>query len=301
MTIRLASIPELKKIFIQSQGQRLGPCTVEEVKSLLASNWIASRNLGQYEGDNLWRPLSSFPELNYQTPEVLIASTPTRKKSRTVLPLHPVLAGLGLLLVVLAVIYVAIPNYREFQHRSSKHIAAKSAVSPITTAAPPVVVASTVETGQTNRGPSSTTNVAPTNVNQLASSALSPPSKKTIATNTSKGNASTRSITSTIDLQNAPFGDYDGKLIDQVRRRWIALLDQQDLVYGRSGRVTIEFQLNYRGQISEMKIALTEVGDVLAYICQRAIQESGAFPPWPSSMQKIIQQNSRMVRFTFNY
>ena len=67
------------------------------------------------------------------------------------------------------------------------------------------------------------------------------------------------------------------------------------------GKVVLEFHLNSNGKITEMKTTETEVGAVLAVICQRAVLDPSPYAEWPSDMMREIGRNYREVRFTFYY
>jgi len=301
----------LKKFFIQSQGQRLGPCTLDEVRSLISGGWISTKNLGQYEGDNVWRPLASFPELNEGGSPSLVSVAPdsTKHKSRARFSYKPLFA----VVVVLAIgggIYFAKDRLAELlkQATAPKPKPAATNLAKPFPSEEGVASNSRQASERTNRVSEVTpvtnqlpTVTAPTNQAKTLASNSGAPAVSAIPTNSTVPSATAHSIVSAFDVQNAPFGQYDAQLIDQVRRRWIALMAEQDVAHGSTGKVTIEFQLNYQGQISGLKVVQTEVGDVPAYLCQRAIQECGPFSAWPPNLRSASKQLSRTIRFTFTY
>jgi hypothetical protein len=288
----------LKKIFIQSEGQRLGPCSVEEVKSLLNGKWISLKNLGQYEGDNIWRPLASFPEFNEAAAIAISATAPANQVIHPPFPRRQILVVAGILAASLVIFFFAKTNYWE-PVKPASEIPSRSQTTTPNAAKAHLFYDRNLE----NAGKTGLVNVsspAKPDTNPIPSQ-MPPPAANASTNKLVVVSPTSRSITSTIDVQNAPFGHYDGQLIDLVRRRWLAMLAQQDLVHGRSGKVTIEFRLNYRGQISELKITQTEVDDALAFLCQRAVQEAGPFPAWPAALRQSAPQNTRTIRFTFTY
>ena len=69
----------------------------------------------------------------------------------------------------------------------------------------------------------------------------------------------------------------------------------------RTGKVVIEFRLNYDGRITDLKVTKTEVGEMLSLLCQEAIRKPAPFPRWPSDMWRAMGKNHREVMFTFYY
>lgn len=102
------------------------------------------------------------------------------------------------------------------------------------------------------------------------------------------------------DVKATPFGAYDAAFIAAVQTRWYQLLDSHNFAQ-RSGKVVVEFRLSYNGQISDMRIAGNEVGDVLGLLCQRAIKDPAPYAQWPADMRRMIGGNHRDVTFTFYY
>jgi len=65
--------------------------------------------------------------------------------------------------------------------------------------------------------------------------------------------------------------------------------------------VTLRFHLNYDGSIADMKVLENTVGDVLGYVCQKAVTDPAPFSPWPGEMRRLIGENYREITFTFYY
>jgi hypothetical protein len=108
-------------------------------------------------------------------------------------------------------------------------------------------------------------------------------------------------LVSSLDVKATPFGDYDSKFIEAVTQRWYDLLDSRQFAMDRSGKVTLRFHLNYDGSIVDMKVLENTVGDVLGYVCQKAVTDPAPFSPWPSEMRRLIGENYREITFTFYY
>ena len=104
-----------------------------------------------------------------------------------------------------------------------------------------------------------------------------------------------------LDVKATPFGAYDAAFIAAVTQRWYDLLDSRQFAMDRSGKVTLRFHLNYDGSIADMTVLENTVGDVLGYVCQKAVTDPAPFSPWPSEMRRLIGENYREITFTFYY
>ena len=102
------------------------------------------------------------------------------------------------------------------------------------------------------------------------------------------------------DVKATAFGAYDAAFIAAVQQRWYDLLESTPYTQ-RSGKVIVEFRLNYDGRISDIRAVGNEVGELLALICQRAILDPAPFARWPTDMRRAIGANYRDVTFTFYY
>jgi hypothetical protein len=108
-------------------------------------------------------------------------------------------------------------------------------------------------------------------------------------------------LVSSLDVKATLFGDYDAKFIEAVTQRWYDLLDSRQFALDRNGKVTLQFHLNYDGSIADMKVLDNTVGDVLGYVCQKAVTDPAPFAAWPNDMRRIIGENYREITFTFYY
>ena len=103
------------------------------------------------------------------------------------------------------------------------------------------------------------------------------------------------------DVKATQFGQYDSDFVDAVTYRWYSLLDSQKFALDRTGRVMLRFHLNYDGTITEMTVLQNTVGDLLGYVCQKAINDPAPFKPWPADMRRLVGANYREITFTFYY
>lgn len=115
------------------------------------------------------------------------------------------------------------------------------------------------------------------------------------------GGVSRRLEMSSLDAKATPFGSYDAALIEAIQARWYDLLDQISYNNYRSGRVVVQFRLNYDGRITDMRIAETTVGDTLALLCQKAILDPAPYEKWPQEMRQMADKDYRDISFTFYY
>jgi outer membrane biosynthesis protein TonB len=103
------------------------------------------------------------------------------------------------------------------------------------------------------------------------------------------------------DVKATGFGAYDRAFIDAVSSRWYDLLDSMSYDSYRSGRVVVQFNLNYDGRITEMKLVESTVTETLALLCQKAVLDPSPFDKWPREMRLMIGEDSRRITFTFYY
>jgi hypothetical protein len=116
-----------------------------------------------------------------------------------------------------------------------------------------------------------------------------------------EGGVARRSMSSSLDVKATPFGDYDGAIVEAVSQRWYDLLDNHRYAQDRSGKVTLHFKLKSDGTIIEMQTVENNVGELLGYLCQEAIEEAAPFAKWPDDMVRMIGTNYREITFTFYY
>jgi len=103
------------------------------------------------------------------------------------------------------------------------------------------------------------------------------------------------------DVKATGFGAYDRAFIDAVSSRWYDLLDSLSYDGYRSGWVVVQFNLNYDGRITEMKLVESTVTETLTLLCQKAVLDPQPFDKWPREMRLMIGEDSRRITFTFYY
>jgi outer membrane biosynthesis protein TonB len=108
-------------------------------------------------------------------------------------------------------------------------------------------------------------------------------------------------ISPSFDTKATSFGAYDEAFIEAVQQHWYDLIDAQNWTEMHTGRVVLQFNLNYDGRITDMKVIDSDVDDLMSYLCQRAVLDPAPFAKWPSDMRRIIGSDQREVRFTFFY
>jgi len=116
-----------------------------------------------------------------------------------------------------------------------------------------------------------------------------------------EGGAHRLALAPSFDVKTTPFGAYDAAFIEAVTQRWYDLLDSRQFAMDRSGKVTLRFRLSYDGTITEMKVLDNTVGDVLGYVCQKAVTDPAPYAAWPGDMRRMIGENYREITFTFYY
>ena len=106
--------------------------------------------------------------------------------------------------------------------------------------------------------------------------------------------------TSLFDTVATPFGLYDRNLIDAIQTRWWALLDERNYAAESRGKVVLQFTLHPDGRVTDMTMPENTAGEVLGFICEKAILDPAPFPVWPKEMRRMIGEN-RPIQFTFYY
>jgi outer membrane biosynthesis protein TonB len=106
--------------------------------------------------------------------------------------------------------------------------------------------------------------------------------------------------TSLFDTEASPLGAYDRALIDAIQNRWYALLDERNYAAESRGKVVIQFVLHPDGRVTDMSMGDNTAGEVLGYLCEKAIQDPAPFPAWPIELRRMIGE-TRQITFTFYY
>ena len=86
-----------------------------------------------------------------------------------------------------------------------------------------------------------------------------------------------------------------------MQQRWDDLLESRQFALDRTGKVTLQFHLNYDGTVSDMTVLDNTVGELLSLVCRDAIEEAAPFAAWSGEMHRTIGANYREITFTFLY
>jgi hypothetical protein len=55
------------------------------------------------------------------------------------------------------------------------------------------------------------------------------------------------------------------------------------------------------GSVSQLTIAESTAGDMLALYCQKAITDSAPYGPWPDDLKDMVKRNYREWQIVFYY
>lgn len=114
------------------------------------------------------------------------------------------------------------------------------------------------------------------------------------------GGVSRRARVPSFDVKVTGFGDYDERFIETVSHNWWNLLDSRQFSADQTGKVVLLFRLNYDGSISQMRIAQNNVGDLLGYVCEKAVLDGAPYERWTEDMRLKLGDYAD-VEFTFDY
>lgn len=115
------------------------------------------------------------------------------------------------------------------------------------------------------------------------------------------GGVRERNVVSSLDAIGSPFGAYDAVIVAAIQERWYTLLEQRNYANDKTGKVVLEFRLNYDGRVTDMTVVEHTVDDLLCLLCQKSILDTAPFAKWPSDMRRMANADYREVRFTFFY
>jgi outer membrane biosynthesis protein TonB len=115
------------------------------------------------------------------------------------------------------------------------------------------------------------------------------------------GGVSRIRMASSLEAMGSPLGEYDERVIDAIRQDWYGLIDSHSVSMDHVGKVVVEFHLNYDGSVSDMKVVESDVGDLLSYLCEKAIHDPEPYEKWSLDMRRMIDAPYRDVTFTFYY
>jgi outer membrane biosynthesis protein TonB len=115
-----------------------------------------------------------------------------------------------------------------------------------------------------------------------------------------EGGVQRRHEMASLDTKATPFGAYDSALVTAISQRWYALLDERVYASDSRGKVVLQFRLHHDGRITDMNVAENTAGEVLGFLCQKAVLDPAPFAAWPSDMRRTLG-DARNIQFTFYY
>jgi hypothetical protein len=114
------------------------------------------------------------------------------------------------------------------------------------------------------------------------------------------GGAAHHARAAAFDVKVTGFGDYDERFAETVDQNWYNLLDSQKFALDRTGKVVLLFRLNEDGSISQMRFADNSVGDLLGYVCEKAVLDGAPYERWTEDMRLKLGDHIDVI-YTFGY
>jgi hypothetical protein len=104
-----------------------------------------------------------------------------------------------------------------------------------------------------------------------------------------------------LDGSETPFSAYDRKVIGLVQQKWIELLSTHDFVRGQKGKVILKCRLTGSGRVTDLAVDQSEVDDLLAWLCLKAVSDLAPYASLPGSLRQKVKGDVREIQFTFVY
>jgi outer membrane biosynthesis protein TonB len=152
-----------------------------------------------------------------------------------------------------------------------------------------------------------TVTVTPLPVTVVDNQAILPtaPGTNQVSVSPARGSASVSSTTNrsgiaSVDASKAAFAAYDQGVIKRVQKHWYKLMERYG-TSGKTGTVTVEFQLSEEGAIKGVKTTELTGDKILKSLSERAVRESAPFEPMPTDLRKLTDHKPRDVEMTFQY
>jgi hypothetical protein len=96
--------------------------------------------------------------------------------------------------------------------------------------------------------------------------------------------------------------EYDEAFANAIDSNWLRLLDSnRSLGSPNLGTVVLEFNLHSDGQVTEMKVVRSNVGDWQTDMCKEAVLMGVPYAHWTDALLKALKTNSCDVQFNFDY
>ena len=115
------------------------------------------------------------------------------------------------------------------------------------------------------------------------------------------GGVQAHAIVPSFDTKATLLGDYDAAFIDAVQQYWDDELDRINYGGAETGKVVLQFHLNYDGRVSDLEVLNSTVGQMMTLMCETAILNPAPYAAWPEDMRHLIGANYREITFTFYY
>jgi uncharacterized membrane protein YgcG len=152
-----------------------------------------------------------------------------------------------------------------------------------------------------------TVTVTPMTVTVMDNQAVPPPTSGTNQVSVppasraaSAPSVTNRNATAPVDASKPAFDAYDQAVIKKVQRHWYSLIERYS-TSGKTGTVTVMFQLSEEGAIKGLKTTKLTGDKMLKSLSERAVKESAPFEPLPKDLRKPTDRKPRDVEMTFQY
>jgi TonB family protein len=101
-------------------------------------------------------------------------------------------------------------------------------------------------------------------------------------------------------VTNSIVRQYDAVAIATIEKRWDELLAPLSS-YSSKGTVVLEFRMHADGTVTDLQVVRSRMNRRITSICKKAVLDSAPFAIWPDEMRREFTNDSRKVRFTFNF
>jgi hypothetical protein len=92
---------------------------------------------------------------------------------------------------------------------------------------------------------------------------------------------------------NSVFRVYDSSMVDTINRRWNGLL--KGATPNKTGVVTLQWRLLPNGEINNLRVVRSTIGDEYNRLAEKTILDLTPFPAWPAAMQLICTNGYRDI------
>ena len=103
-----------------------------------------------------------------------------------------------------------------------------------------------------------------------------------------------------VDVGGTFFEEYDRRIFALIEQRWCQLRGRSPLP-PITGHVTVEFNLQDDGCVTELVVKKNRVGRIASLNCEQAVWDSAPFGPWSDEMRRWLGATHRHWRIRFEY